>query len=247
MKSWLIFGATSGIAKPLVREFASKGHRLFLTAREESTDELRRLVQDVEVRYDIDVQTAMFDALDFSTHDAFFSNAEKDFGVIDGVVWVIGEYVPQDELQSDLEKARQQHNISYTAAMSILSSIAESMEKRQHGHIVAIGSPAGDRGRKSNYFYGADKAALHTFLEGLRHRLARYGVRVLLVKPGPTRTPMTDGMKNLFLITEPEIVARGIITAIEKESEVIYTPRIWQLIMLIIRHLPRWIFKRLNI
>ncbi len=246
MKSWLIFGGTSGIAKPLVREFADQGHRLFLTAREESTEELQRLVHDIEVRYDVEVKTGSFDALDFSGHSAFITEVERDFGKIDGVVWIIGEMQPHQELQSDIEKAQRQHDVNYTAAMSVLSIIAGIMEKRKHGHIVAIGSPAGDRGRKSNYFYGADKAALHTFLEGLRHRLSRCGVRVLTVKPGPTQTPLTDGMKNLPFIVKPELVAKDIIIAIEKNCDLKYTPRIWQFIMLLIRHMPRWLYKKLN-
>lgn len=246
MASWLILGATSGIAKPLVREFADRGYRLFLSAREESSEELNRLAQDIAVRYDVEVQTGIFEALDFSSHGDFFSKVEKEFGTIDGVVWIIGQMLPQEELQYDIKQARQQHDTNYTAAMSILSIISETMEKRRSGHIVAVGSPAGDRGRRSNYFYGADKAALHTFLEGLRHRLSRRGVKVLTVKPGPTRTPLTDGIKNLPFVTEPDLVAKDIILAIEKNKEVIYTPRIWQLIMLIIRHLPGWIFKRVN-
>ncbi|MBT7616939.1 MAG: SDR family NAD(P)-dependent oxidoreductase [Calditrichaeota bacterium] len=244
MTSWLILGATSGIAKPLVREFADRGYRLFLTAREESSEELRRLAHDLEVRYDVEVQTGIFEALDFPSYGTFILEVEKKFGMIDGVVWMIGRMHPQEELQYDGEQARLQHDTNYTAAMSILSTISETMEKRRSGHIVAIGSPAGDRGRRSNYFYGADKAALPTFLEGLRHRLSRSGVKVLTVKPGPTRTPLTDGVRNLPLVTEPEIVAKDIIQAIERGKEVIYTPRIWQLIMLVIRHLPGWIFKR---
>ena len=246
MKNWLIVGAMSGIATPLARELSARGCRLYLAGREASTEALERLAQDIEVRHGAEVMTGRFEALEMERHEAFVDEVEEAFGPLNGVVWAVGVMEPQGELERDFTGALRQHAVNYVAAMGVLGRVAEKMESRRRGHIVAIGSPAGDRGRKSNYLYGADKAALHTFLEGLRNRLAGRGVTVLTVKPGPTDTPMTAGKKNLPMLARPADVARDIARAIDRGDEVLYTPWQWQYIMLVIRHLPRWIFKRLR-
>ena len=247
MKNWLIVGATSGIAVHLARELASRGYRLYLADREDVADDLERSARDLQVRHNTDIVTGRFEALEMDRHISFVDDVEDRFGLLDGVVWVSGVMESQHKMETDIELARRQHNINYTAAMGVLGEIAERMGKRRRGHIVAFGSPAGDRGRRSNYLYGADKAALNCLMEGIRHRMAGTNVTVLTVKPGPTNTPMTAGMDNLPMLAQPEDVARDIAKAIDRHKEVIYTPWQWRYIMLIIRHLPRWIFKRMDL
>jgi short-subunit dehydrogenase len=248
MSNWLIIGAAGGIGTALAREMASRGNSLFLADREIQSEILKRNAQDIKLRYGSEVTTAVFEALEFEGYHSFISDVESKFsGKIYGVIWAAGVMLPNEELTQDHEKARKHLDINYTAPMLFLNKIAEIMEQRGTGHIVAIGSPAGDRGRKSNYIYGAEKSALHKYLEGLRHRFGGSKITVLTAKPGPTRTEMTTGMNKLPLLTNPENVAADIARAIDKRKSVVYTPIIWQPIMAVIRHLPEFVFRKLNI
>ena len=247
MNNWLILGATSGIATHLSRELASRGFRICLADRKATSKKLDLLAQDLNARFDTETVIMNFEATEMERHETFIDEVEESFGEIDGVVYAVGVMEPQKDLEQDFARAKRQHEINYTAAAGLLGSIAQKMEVRHRGHIVAFGSPAGDRGRRSNYLYGADKAALHLFMEGLRHRLAGKRVTVLTVKPGPTDTPMTAGMKGLKSRARPEDVARDIARAIDEKRQVIYTPGKWRYIMCIIRHLPWFIFRRLDL
>jgi len=122
------------------------------------------------------------------------------------------------------------------------------MERSKGGRLVVIGSVAGDRGRKSNYVYGAAKGMLERYVQGLQHRLAGSGVRVSLVKPGPTATPMTSGLDGVGVtLAKVEDVAAAIVRGVKRGKPVIYAPGKWLVIMLVIRHLPRFIFNKLDI
>jgi short-subunit dehydrogenase len=121
------------------------------------------------------------------------------------------------------------------------------MATQGHGAIAVIGSVAGDRGRASNYVYGTAKAGLAAFTQGLRQRLSKSNVQVLLIKPGFVDTPMTQEFKKGFLWASPDQVAKDICRAVEKRKNVLYTPWFWALIMLIIQHIPESIFKRLKL
>lgn len=246
MSGWLIIGATGGIASATARELASKGHRLLLADRPDTKERLASDAEDLRVRYQVEVETFNFEATDFKKHATLLKAAEKASEGLDGVLWAAGVMWPQEQLQANAEMAAKHHEVNYTSMMSFLGLVADLFEERKAGQIVSIGSPAGDRGRQSNYLYGADKAAVHVFMQGLRQRLAKAGVHVMTVKPGPTRTPMTAGMENLPLAAEPKTIAKGIASGIEKRREVIYVPGIWRWIMLAIRHTPEMIFKRLN-
>ncbi len=247
MKRWLIVGATSGIARALNRRLAAKGCALYLADREAVRAKGEMIAEDLRIRFNVEVRTGRFEALEMDGHAAFVERVENEFGPLDGVVWLSGVMPPQEEAQSDFALAKRQHEINYVAAMGVLGEIANRMEQRGCGHIVGFCSPAGDRGRKSNYLYGADKAALNALLQGLRHRLAPKGIPVLSVKPGPVDTPMTAGMDNLPLLAKPGEVARDVARAIEKGSTELYTPWKWRFIMLVIRHMPFAVFKRLDL
>jgi hypothetical protein len=131
--------------------------------------------------------------------------------------------------------------------MALLTRLANLFEARRGGTLAVISSVAGERGRKTNYVYGSAKAALSTFLEGLRHRLHGSGVRVLTVKPGLVDTPMTREFEKGALWSTPERVGHDIYQAIRRRREVCYTPPFWGPVMFTIRAMPRWLFKRTDI
>jgi len=136
---------------------------------------------------------------------------------------------------------------SHTGPAQFLHEMAPLMEARKGGTVVGISSVAGDRGRISNYVYGAAKAAFSTYLAGLRNRLTRVGGHVVTVKPGFTDTGMTWGIEGMFLVASPEATAARILKAVEKKRNVIYAPGFWWLIMTIIRHIPEPVFKKMSI
>lgn len=246
MSNWLILGAAGGIASAVGRELAARGHQLVLADQASQQERLEWNAADLKTRYGTTVHTLEFDAVGYEKHEALLDKVEELNGPLDGVLLTTGVMWDQEEMQDDPARARLQHDINYTSAMSLLGLVANRFEQRGEGLIVAIGSPAGDRGRQSNYLYGADKAALHVFMQGLRQRLASVKVNVLTIKPGPTHTPMTEGMGKLPLPSMPERVAADIARAIDKRRDTIYTPWFWQVIMHVIRHIPEAIFKRMK-
>jgi len=208
MANWLIVGATSGIAQHLIREFAANGHQLYLADRKSEIEECERIANDLKVRYKCEPGYGIFEALDFENNLRFIESVELDFAKLDGVVWLTGVMYKQTDLQVNPELVKRQHEINYTSAVSLLSIVANRMAERRTGTIVAFSSPAGDRIRKSNYFYGVDKMALSGFLDGLRMRLYESGVKVITVKPGPTATPMTAGLDSKQPLADPKKVAK---------------------------------------
>jgi short-subunit dehydrogenase len=135
---------------------------------------------------------------------------------------------------------------NFLSAVSLITWLANYFEQLGQGTLAVISSVAGDRGRKSNYVYGASKGALTIFLDGVRNRIDRKGVHVLTIKPGFVATPMTAHLKQGPLFATPAQVARGIVRAIEKRRDVVYVPAFWREIMLAVRMVPRPIFKRMN-
>jgi NAD(P)-dependent dehydrogenase (short-subunit alcohol dehydrogenase family) len=136
---------------------------------------------------------------------------------------------------------------NFTGAASILSHCANYFETLQRGFIIGISSVAGDRGRQSNYVYGAAKGALSLYLQGLRNRLFSSGVRVITIKPGFVDTAMTYGLPGLFLVASPQDIGERIASTPNKKPDVVYLPWFWRYIMLIIQHVPEPIFKRLKL
>ncbi len=149
--------------------------------------------------------------------------------------------------RTDTSQMVQTLTTNFTAAAVCLAHLANDFESRGEGGIICIGSVAGDRGRQSNYPYGAAKAGLSTFLQGLRNRLAPTGVHVLTVKPGFVDTPMTQGKEGMFLVAPSERVAADILRAWKQRRDVLYTPWFWRWLLLVIRLIPERIFKRLKL
>jgi len=159
-----------------------------------------------------------------------------------------GSLPEQASCEDDTAAVQEALNVNAVSPALWAEALASAMQRQGRGSLALIGSVAGDRGRRSNYVYGAAKGLLDRYAQGLQHRLAGSGVSVTLVKPGPTETPMTASMAGGKLKLAPvEQVSAAIVSGIEKRAPVVYAPGKWRLIMLILRHMPRFIFNRLDI
>lgn len=244
-KKILIIGATSAIARALAHRIAQNGSALHLAARD--CDELERTVKDLAIRYQVPVSWSSFEADSYAFHRDLIDKAVDSMGQLDGIVVSMGELGDQEQAQTDMEHACRIISSNYTGVVSVLSHGANLLEQQGHGFIVGITSVAGDRGRQSNYVYGSAKGALSLFLQGLRNRLTQSGVHVMTVKPGFVDTKMTFGKSGMFLVASPEQVADGILQALHKRKNVVYVPWFWFWIMLIIRSIPEFLFKKLKL
>lgn len=247
MKTVLILGANSGMARALARRLAGPQTQLLLAGR--NIVEMGKNAADLELRGQGPKPLVLaFDAQDLDSHPAFLKQAlEKAGGALDEVYLFFGQMRDQFSAQRDFRLAHEMLLANYVGAVSILERIAACMEERKHGLIVGVSSVAGDRGRQSNYLYGSTKAALTAYLEGLRNRLARAGVHVLTVKPGMVDTPMTRDMKKGFLFARPDDVADGILKAVRRGKDSVYVPGYWRWIMLTIRMIPERVFKKMKL
>ena len=246
MRKILIIGATSAIAEAAARIFATRGDALFLVAR--NAEHLRAVVADLNIRGAARADSATLDVTDFAAHDAVIEKAERDLGGIDIALIAHGTLSDQAQCEQSVDVMRREFDINALSTLALLTALANRMEARRSGTLAVISSVAGDRGRQSNYVYGAAKAAVSTFLGGLRQRLAKSGVTVLTIKPGFVDTPMTAGIANKgALWAQPDRVAAGIVQAIDRRRNIVYLPWFWRWIMLVIRHIPEPLFKRLKL
>lgn len=244
----LILGATSGIATAVAHRLSRDGYNMVLAGR--NVEELNRMASDLELRHGIQAKVIAFSALDFNSHASFFEDCiNRTSGRLGGVMLCYGDMQPQSLTQNDFTSARQMIDVNFTSAVSILSLAANYLEERRSGFIGIISSVAGDRGRQSNYTYGATKAALSAFAQGLRNRLSKAGVHVLTIKPGFVATRMTAGLlnPNSPLVASPECVANDIARAIARRKPVVYTPWFWRYIMTLICLIPERIFQRMKL
>lgn len=248
MKNIVVFGATSAIAEAAARMWVSQGCSLFLVAR--NADKLGAVRDDLRTRAAPSqrIETAIANLNEFGRHAALIEEADRTLGGIDVALIAHGSLPAQAECERSVEQTMSEITTNALSPVSLLALLANYFEQRGHGSIVAISSVAGDRGRKSNYVYGAAKGMVTVFLQGLRNRLADKGVAVVTVKPGFVDTPMTKNFeKGSPLWAQPETVARGIIRAVERRRDVAYLPWFWRFIMLGIRHIPERVFKRMSL
>lgn len=245
MSNILILGATSAIAKKTTRLFAADEHNLYLVARNE--DKLTSMKQDMLVRGATSVNFEKLDLSDDTQHEALIKRATETMGSIDTVLVAYGTLGEQKKSENNYANTLKELQVNCLSVISILTIIANQLEQQGSGSIAVISSPSGDRGRQSNYVYGTAKGALTIFLQGLRNRLAKSKVHVLTIKPGFVDTPMTKDFKKGLLWVSPEVISKGIYTAIKKKREVAYLPFFWRYIMLIIKSIPEKIFKHLSL
>ena len=169
-------------------------------------------------------------------------------GVPDIVLIAHGSLPDQKECQQDLLQNQQVLQLNGVSPVLFAEAFAGQMEQANKGTLAIIGSVAGDRGRKSNYVYGAAKGLVTRYAQGLQHRLSNTNVNVVLIKPGPTDTPMTAAMKGKVpKMAEVTTVASSIVDGIAKAKPIVYAPAKWAVIMMVIRHLPRFIFNKIDI
>jgi decaprenylphospho-beta-D-erythro-pentofuranosid-2-ulose 2-reductase len=241
MAGILILGATSPIARELALLYALDGAKLYLAARD--LTEAERIAEDITIRTGAQAVAGEFDAADFGSHAAFVERATVALGELDGAIVCFGTLGDEAAAREDPDKALAIVNQNYTGAVSLMTLIAQRLERRRTGFIIAIGSVAGERGRARNYVYGSAKAALAVFTQGLRARLAAAGVHVMTVKLGTVDTRMTWGRDSL-LVVAPEAAARSIHAAWRRGADVVYVPWFWRPIMATIRMIPERLFKR---
>lgn len=245
MQRVLIIGATSAIAEATARIYAERGSRLYLVAR--TPARLDTIVQDLRIRGAADVGRDTLDINDLSRHEAVLDAAWATLGDVNVVLVAHGTLPDQKACEASVETAMAEFATNATSTIALLTLLANRMEHAGHGTITVISSVAGDRGRASNYLYGSAKAAVSTFLGGLRQRLSKHGVEVVTIKPGFVDTPMTRDFKKGALWAKPQAVAAGIVKASDKGKSVAYLPWFWFVIMTIIRCVPEFIFKRVSL
>lgn len=245
MKHIAIVGATSAMAEQCARLWAERENVKFsLVARNKG--KCARVKNDLESRNP---------KTDCTLYETNFESAKaiqetvKNLSEIPVDIALIahGTLPNQSECEKNLNLCEQAITINGTSPVLFAEAFAAAMEPLDHGHIALIGSVAGDRGRKSNYVYGSAKGLVDRYTQGLQHRFAGTGVSVTLIKPGPTKTPMTSGMQNSESFADVSDVAKQIVKSINADRSVIYVPSKWRAIMFIIRNLPNLIFNRLNI
>lgn len=239
----LIIGASSGIGEALAMQLAAPGRILGLVARRQAA--LARVAQQVQGRGAAAV-VEVSDAADPQAVPAAWQRLVDAMGGVDAVVYAAGVMPDVGPDEFDTAKDQQVMDINVLGAVAWLNCAANFFGPLGRGVICGIGSVAGDRGRRGAPAYGASKAALHTYLESLRNRLAVRGVRVVTVKPGPVRTPML-GTKKMPLTVDAAVAAAAIARALSRGPEVVYVHWLWRWIMLAIRLVPSFLFRKLSI
>lgn len=246
-KRIVVIGATSSIAEHCCRLWVQKGPvELILVARNMALAE--RIATDLRARggaVHVSVET-----MDFLSAPAIAEAVARwtAQAPVDIALIAHGVLSPQQPCQDDIGQTREAIEVNGVSPVLFAEAFAGAMERAGNGTIALIGSVAGDRGRRANYVYGASKALMDRYAQGLQHRFAGSAVKVVLIKPGPTDTPMTAQYKAQGRkLASVESVAEGTVRAIERGTPVAYLPRKWQLIMFVVRNLPNVIFNRLNI
>lgn len=243
----VIVGATSSIAEHCARQWVAHGPcELLLVGRDAARTE--RVAADLRVRAPtcrVEVATTRFDNVDAIIQLAQTACTPR---VPDIVLIAHGSLPDQQQCQQDIALANEALNVNAVSPVLYAEAFASHLEKAGRGTIALIGSVAGDRGRKSNYVYGAAKGLVTRYAQGLQHRFATTAAKIVLIKPGPTDTPMTAHLKSSGAkMARVESVARTIVDGIDKGTPVIYAPAKWALIMLVIQHLPRFLFSKMDI
>jgi short-subunit dehydrogenase len=241
----VLLGATRGMGRALARSFAERGDRLFLLGRND--EDLSRSAADLALRGAAgEVGFAHADLLEHATFAPALAQAEKALEGIDIVVVTAGSFAEQDVLESDPDRCAALLQANFTGTIMFCEAARKRLLARGGGTLCAFSSVAGDRGRKPVVLYGATKAGLSAYFEGLDHRFHADGLRTVLVKPGFVKTGMTADLDPPPFAGEPEAVAAIVLRAIDRGTPVVYAPGIWRWILLVIRMLPRSVMRRIS-
>lgn len=241
----VLLGATKGMGQALARQMAARADRLFLLGRGASS--LEAAARDLEVRGAAgEVGVATCDLEDTSTFEPALDAAFAALGHVDVVVVTAGLFATQDELEADPALAERITRVNFTSTVVFCEGARRRLLEQGGGKLCVFSSVAGERGRKPVVIYGASKAGLSRYLEGLDHKFRAQGLEVITVKPGFVKTGMTAGLKPPPFAGEPEQVAAQVLHAIDRGDPVVYAPAPWKLVMAVIRHLPRGVMRRVG-
>lgn len=244
-KRALIVGASSGIGEELARQLAADGCQVALVARRE--EELKRLAAEFDGRAGRSVSLVYpHDVCQYECVPALFQQIAHDLGGLDLVIYSAGVMPILNEGEYNFEKDRLTIETNVLGAIAWLNEAAQRFERAGEGTIVGLSSVAGDRGRRGSVVYSASKAALTTYLEGLRNRVGRHGVKVVTIKPGPVDTPMTKALSKKPMLVSVSQAASEMLAKAQRDG-VVYVPGKWRPVMFIVRHIPSFVFKKLNI
>ncbi len=245
-QSVLVLGGGSEIAHATVRKLiTSRCRRVILAGRD--TEAMTTPAKELRDAGAETVDVIHFDALDVGSHDSFVANAFAGQGDIDLVLITFGVLGDQYLAEHDADEARRIVASNFTGAVSVLVPVVNALRAQGHGTIVALSSAAGERARKSNFVYGASKAGLDAYCQGLGDSLVGTGVRVMIVRPGFVHTKMTEGLDPAPLSTTPDAVADAIVTGLGRGTEIVWVPTQLRFVMSALRHVPRVVFRRLPI
>jgi short-subunit dehydrogenase len=245
IQSAMVFGASSAIATAFCRILARHGARLHLIGRD--PEALRALASDLELRGAKSVAISVADLSDTGLHEQLVTECWESLGEPGLVLLAHGSLGAQTACEADWEQQHAQIQTNLLSHLSLLTILANKFEQQRSGCLAAISSVAADRGRASNYIYGAAKAGLSCYLGGLRNRLAPVGVRVVDLRPGPVDTPMTAELSKGPLWSDPERVARAMVRALAYRNGTVYLPFYWRPIMWIVKLMPDALIRKLGI
>ena len=239
-------GATKGMGRALARRMAERGDRLALLGRDEV--DLQRSARDLEVRGETGarVSTVRCDLEDVASFDGALASAEEQLGGLDTVVVTAGMFATQERLEADPSLTHRLLQVNFANTVAFCETARKRLLARGGGTLCVFSSVAGERGRKPVVLYGASKAGLTRYLEGIDHRFHAQGLRTVCVKPGFVKTGMTAGLRPPPFAAEPDEVARRVLRAIDRGAPVVYAPPIWWAIMRVIRSLPRFVMRRIR-
>lgn len=245
VQSVLVLGGGSDIALETVKALAADRCELaILAARnpDKLTDQVATLVAAGVAK----VETVTFDGADPASHLKFIDDTFESATDIDLVICAFGLLGSQDLLDVDPEAAAHLVSVNFAGSVSALTAVAGAMKRQGHGTIVVLSSVAGERVRSDNAVYGASKAGLDAYCQGLADRLVGTGVEVMVVRPGFVHTKMTAGMEAAPFSTTPDKVAADIVSGLAKGSTTVWSPAILRFVFMGMRHLPRPIWRKIS-
>jgi decaprenylphospho-beta-D-erythro-pentofuranosid-2-ulose 2-reductase len=241
----VLFGASRGMGRALARLLAERGARLFLLEHE--VEDLESSARDLEIRgAAAPIKTAYCDLLQPATFGPALDQARRELGGFDTVVVTAGLFASQDKLENDPQLAAQVLAADFTNTVLFCEEARKRLTAGDGGTLCVFSSVAGERGRKPVVLYGAAKAGLSRYLEGLDHKFRGQGLRTVCVKPGFVKTGMTVGLKPPPFAGTPEEVARRVLKAIDRGWPEVYVPSMWRWVMCVIRRLPRFVMRRIG-
>jgi decaprenylphospho-beta-D-erythro-pentofuranosid-2-ulose 2-reductase len=241
----VFLGATRGMGRALARLLAERGEQLFLIGR--NSNELKKSARDLEARgAKGSVETASCDLLKPKTFQTSLEQAAKALGNFDTVIVSAAAYIPQEDLERDHNLTEDFLTINFTNTILFCEHARGYLLKNRYSTLCVFSSTAGERGRKPVILYGATKAGISRYMEGLDTKFRAYGFKAICVKPSFVTTSMTANMKPPMFVTDPKRAAKQVLRAIDRGTPEIYVPEIWCSIMRVIRNLPRSVMRNMD-